>query len=195
MADDKKKRAVVDKWKKKKAFKLIAPKQFGNAEFGETVAVKPEQVIGRTVKINLGILTNQIRSKNTDAMLRVSKVEGSNAQTEFAGFNIKNSYLRRMFRRRTSKVELIENLISKDEKKLKIKFVAVTYGRQEISKVKQIRTFLKEHVHNLAKENSAEKFLELCLNSKEFFSEVLPKIKKIASINSTEVEKVKILYK
>lgn len=195
MAEEQKKRAVVDKWKKKKAFKLVAPKQFGNVEFGETVAVKPEQMIGRIVKVNLGTLTNQIRSKNTDAFLRIGKVEGSNAQTDFAGYQIKNSYLRRMFRRRTSKIEIVTTLTTKDKLPVRIKFVAVTFGKQEVSKTKIIRKELLQHVEKLAKENSVEKFLEISLNSKEFFAEILTKIKKIAPINATEIEKIRVIYK
>jgi len=195
MADDNKKRAVVDKWKKKKAFKLIAPKQFGNQEFGETVSMKPEQMIGRTVKINLSILTNQIRNKNTEAILRVSKVEGSNAQTDFAGFVLKQAFLRRMFRRRTSKIEIVETVITKDARKIRMKYVIVTFGKQEVSKTKLIRKEFSDNVKKLASENSTEKFLELSLNTKELFADSLQKMKKIAPISATEVEKIKVLYK
>jgi small subunit ribosomal protein S3Ae len=195
MADDNKKRAVVDKWKKKKAFKLIAPKQFGNQEFGETVAVKPEQMVGRTVKINLSILTNQIRNKNTEAILRISKVEGSNAQTDFAGFVLKAAFLRRLFRRRTSKIEVIETLTTKDKHKVRIKYVIVTFGKQEALKTKVIRKEFSEEVKKLAAESSTEKFLELSLNTKEFFAESLQKMRKIAPISATEIEKIKVLYK
>jgi len=195
MANDKRKRAVVDKWKKKKQFKLISPKLFGTSEFGETIATKPEQLIGRMIKLNLGILTNQIRNKNAEAFLRISKVEGSNAYTDFVGFQIKNSYLRRLFKRKTSKVELIENWTTKDKLKIKIKFVAVTYGKQEVSKVKAIRKELYGFMENFVKENSIDKILELCLDSKRLFSPLLPKLKKISRISATEVEKVKVNYK
>ncbi len=195
MAEEQKKRAFVDKWKKKKQFKLVGPKFFGNTEFGETVSVKPEQLVGRLVKINMSILTNQIRNKNTDALLRISKVEGSNAQTDFAGFTIKASSLRRMFRRRTSKIEIIDTLELKDKQKVKIKYVAVTFGKQEVSKTKVIRKELGAYLQKVASENSLEKFLELCMNAKELFSEIYPKIKKIAPISLTEIEKVKVIYK
>jgi ribosomal protein S3AE len=195
MADDNKKRAVVDKWKKKRQFKLLAPKYFGNSEFGETVSVKPEQLVGRLVKLNMSILTNQVKSRNTDAILRISKVEGSNAQTDFAGYIIKTSSLRRMFRRRTSKIEIVDTLESKDKQKIKIKFVAVTFGKQEVSKTKLIRKELETFMRKTASENSTEKFLELCMNTKDLFAEVLTKIKKISPISLIEIERVKAIYK
>ena len=195
MAEEQKKRAVVDKWKKKKQYKLISPKQFGNVEFGETVAVKPEQLIGRTIKINLGILTNQMRNKNTEAKLRITRAEGSNAQTDFAGFKVKSGYLRRLFRRRTSKIEVITTLETKDKRQVKIKFVCVTFGKQEVSKTKTIRKELVSFVEKLAKENTLEKVLELALDSKQFFADLFPKIKKVTPINTIEIEKIMVVYK
>jgi ribosomal protein S3AE len=195
MVEDNKKRAVVDKWKKKRQFKLVAPKYFGNTEFGETVGAKPELLIGRLVKINMSILTNQVKSRNTDALLRIAKVEGSNAQTDFAGYTLKTSSLRRMFRRRTSKIEIVDTIESKDEQKIKIKFVAVTFGKQEVSKTKLIRKELENYIKKIALENSTEKFLELCMNTKELFAEILTKVKKIAPTSLIEIEKVKVIYK
>lgn len=186
------KRAVVDKWKKKRQFKLIAPKFLSSIEFGETVAIKPEQIIGRTTKINYGTLTNQVKKRNIDLMLKASRVEGSNVQTDLSGFEVKKSFLRRLFRRRTSKIEIILKLKTKDEKKLKIKYVIVTRGKQELSKRKIIRKDAVDYVTNMALEMNLEKFLEKALDN-GFFSELLPKIKKITPISATEIEFTKVL--
>lgn len=190
MADNRK--AVVDKWKKKKQYKLFAPKIFGNMEFGNTVAIKPEQIIGRVIKTNLGSLTNQVKKKNVDVSLKITKIEGSNAQTELVGFEVKSSYLRRLFRRRTSKIESVLKIQSKDEKKMSVKCVVITFGKQELSKRKTIKKELVDYVTKTAKENSAEKFLEKIME-KTYFEELIPKIKKIAPISATEMEKVRVL--
>ena len=195
MVEEHKKRAVIDKWKKKKQYRLICPKQFGNVEFGETVATKPEQLIGRTVKINLGVLTNQISQKHIEAKLRIVKVEGSNAQTEFAGFRVKTEYLRRLFRRRTSKVEVISTFETKDKQKVKIDAVCVTYGKQEVSKTKVIRKELFGFLEKSAKENSLEKLFELVLDHKKFFADLITKVKKITPINTIEVSKMVVVNK
>ena len=46
----KKRKKTVDKWKKKKWFKIIAPKQFNEVVLGETPAEKETQVINRVVE-------------------------------------------------------------------------------------------------------------------------------------------------
>ncbi len=186
------KRAVVDKWKKKRIFKLIAPKFLSSVEFGETVAIKPEQIVNRITKVNFGTLTNQVKKRNVDLMLKATRVEGSNIQTELSGFEVKKSYLRRLFRRRTSKIEVVLKIKTKDEKKLKIKYVIVTRGKQELSKKKIIRKESVDYVTNMALEMNLDKFMERALDN-NFFSDLMPMIKKMTPISATEVEFTKVL--
>ena len=81
-------------------------------------------------------------------MLKATRVEGSNVQTDLVGFEVKN-LLRRLFRRRTSKIQIILRLNTKDEKKFKIKYVIVTRGKQELSKRKIIRKEAIDYVTNM----------------------------------------------
>ncbi len=192
MAEEIKRKAVVDKWKKKKNYFLVAPKMFGSGQFGETVAAKPELVMGRCVVVNMGSLTNQMRNKGTDLMLRVEKVEGSNAYTELVGFEGKKGYLRRMFRRKSSKIEPIQFLTTKDGKKIKIKTVVVTVGKRDVSKRKAIRKELEEFVKKTVAENNCDKLVELLLD-KSLFDPLFKVIRKIVPVQKAEVEFVKVV--
>lgn len=192
MAEEIKRKAVVDKWKKKKGYILFAPKMFGSGQFGETVAAKPELVIGRCVVVNMGSLTNQIKNKGTDLVLRVEKVEGSNAHTELVGFESKKGYLRRLFRRKSSKIEPIQFLATKDGKKIKIKTVIVTVGKRDVSKRKAIRRELEEFVKKTVSESTCEKLVELLLD-KSLFNLLLQKVRKIVPVQKAEVEYFKVV--
>jgi len=50
-AKPKKKSKTTDKWKKKAWYTIIAPEEFERRELGETIAEKPETLIGRLITV------------------------------------------------------------------------------------------------------------------------------------------------
>lgn len=192
MAKARQKRAVVDKWKKKKKFSIIGPKAVGNVELGETISEKPELVVGRTIKANMGQLTNQARKKNVDLTFKVREVQGSNANTELVGYEVKSSFLRRLFRRKSSKIETVQYLRTKDRRRVKIKAVVVTQRKVEIKKQKDIRKMVMTNINSLTRRNSFESFMVHILE-KDVFYHIVKDMKKIAPIKRTEIQLVKLL--
>lgn len=188
----KQKSAVVDKWKKKKKYVINGSKHVGSIELGETVAEKPEQVMGRTVTVNLGTVTNQARRKNVDVTFRVKDVQGTNANTELSGFELKASYLRRLFRRRSSKIEAVQYIMTKDKRKLKVKTVIVTARKVQREKRKDVRRMVEELVARLANENTLESFFSIILE-KDIFAEINSEMKKVVAVKKSEIEQIKVV--
>ena len=186
------KRAVVDKWKKKKTFKILGSKEVGNVELGETIADKPELLVGRNISVNMGLALNQARKKNIDLTFKIKDVQGSNATTELVGYETKKSYLRRLFRRRTSKIESVQYLTSKDKRRFKIVSVIVTFRKIEREKQKDIRKLLETFIAKTAKANNFDAIMGLILQ-KDILYEIMPEVKKIAAIKRTEIETIKCL--
>lgn len=186
------KSAVVDKWKKKKKYIINASKHVGSIELGETVAEKPEQVIGRTIKVNLGTITNQARKKNVDVTFKVKDVQGTNANTELSGFELKSSYLRRLFRRRSSKIEAVQYVVTKDKRKIKVKTVIVTARKVQREKRKDVRRMIEDLISKLANENSLENFFGIILE-KDIFAQVHNEMKKIVAVKKSEIEEIKVV--
>jgi len=192
MANVKPKRAVVDKWKKKKRYILMGPKEVGNIELGETIADKPETLINRRIKVNMGVVLNQAKKKNVDITFRIKDVQGSNAVTELIGYETKQSYLRRLFRRRCSKIGSVLYLTTKDNKKIKFNSVVVTLRKIEHEKRRDIRKIVEDFIVKTVKANNFDALIGTILQ-KELLMDVLPEIKKIAGIKKTEIGQVKQL--
>ncbi len=192
MANAKPKRAVVDKWKKKKKFVIMGSKEVGNIELGETISEKPETVVNRRIKVNMGLALNQAKKKNIDLTFKIKNVQGSNALTEISGYEVKKSYLRRLFRRRSSKIESVQYLKTKDNKKIKIVSVIVTFRKVEREKTKDIRKILETFTAKLVSANNFDAIMSMILQ-KDILYDILPDLKKIASIKKAELELVKLL--
>ncbi len=137
---------TVDKFKKKKWLKLIAPKTFDLKEIGETPAEKTKNAVGRTVKVSIDEVTGQRKQRHITGKFRVKEVKELNAFTEITGFEINHSYLRRMIRRRMSKIQAIATATTKDGKRLRITAVAASSKKLEKRKERGIRKIINESI-------------------------------------------------
>ncbi|MFH0905757.1 MAG: hypothetical protein V1824_00285 [archaeon] len=121
-----KKKGNVDNWKKKRWFSILADSTFDEKEIGSTIAIEGKSLVGRTIKIALKDLTNNIKDSYFEIAFKIDKVIGSKAETIIQQFEAKQSMVRRLTRRSKSKVEIIFYATTKDKKKLKLKVVFIT---------------------------------------------------------------------
>ena len=59
------------KWKRKKWHAILAPTPFGEQQIAETLALDPEELVGRTVEINLMHLTKNMKRQNFNMKFKV----------------------------------------------------------------------------------------------------------------------------
>ena len=187
-----KRRAVVDKWKKKKFFTIQAPKLLNNIDIAETIADDESKLFNRTIVVNLGGLLNKASKKNVELKLKVLEVQGSNAKTGISEIYLKRTFLRRMFRRRTSKIQSIQYLYTKDKKKIKIKSIVVSIGKIELQKKKDIRQLMENFVIRFISTNTLDTIFKKIIEE-NIFEEVFSKIKKISKIRPPVIEMLKVL--
>ena len=94
MARKQRKASTSDTWKKKKWFKIIAPKVLNQKEIGETLALEGENLIGRKIMPSLRDTTGNIRQGHVKIALQISDVKGDHANTKLIGHEIQRDYLR-----------------------------------------------------------------------------------------------------
>ncbi|MCD6434145.1 MAG: hypothetical protein J7L14_00870 [Candidatus Diapherotrites archaeon] len=192
MAKKKTQAKTVSKWKRKQFFEIVAPREFDSKIIGETLANKPEQVIGRTVKVDLNELTKERRATHIILIFKITKVVGNKANTIFIGHELNPSYLGRIIRRRRTKIEVIEFPQTKDRKKVKITLVCVTQGKVSNRVAKAIRKTAKDIIENSARKR------EFCHFAQEIIfgilsAKIFKAVKKIAPIYRVEVAKSKLI--
>ena len=107
-------RKVKDRWKSKNWYNVLAPPSFDNVTIADTLADNPENLINRVTGVSLQDLTNDFRKSHITLFFRINKVKESNAYTEFIGHTLTSDYLRRMIRRRRSKIDGVYDVTTRD---------------------------------------------------------------------------------
>jgi small subunit ribosomal protein S3Ae len=182
------KRTTLDKWKRKKWFKIIAPAEFNKAELGETIVEKPKNLLNRTIRANLGDLSGQKIKRHITITFKVNKVEGSQAFTEIIGHEINPSFLLRMTRRRISKMEVVQTIETSEAKKLRIKTVVLSVRKLAAKQETAIRNRLREEIEkNCSKKNYEQLMQELVFGA--LTAKLFKHMKEIAPIKRLEIVK------
>ncbi len=126
-------RTVKDKWRSKRWFKVRAPGLFQHVDLGETVATEPEQVVGRTLETTLPELSGvgDTGKAHVKLRFRIERISGDGvAEARFIGHDLTSDYVRRLARRKRSKIDTALTVTTKDGVRIVLKPVAV--GEQRL---------------------------------------------------------------
>jgi len=173
-------------------YPIRAPDYLGNGIVGETPVTKFGSPIDRVMKIPLNLITGNIRHIFIDVFLRIVDVKDGEAKTVYWGHELTRDRVERMVRKRTSRVDVITDVKTKDGVLLRIKPLIITDGRADYSVQKEIR----KRTEALLNENIPKMKLEEFL--KDVFEGTLQKVinakvKEVHPIRHVEIRKVEVL--
>ncbi|MFA6214139.1 MAG: hypothetical protein WC717_02570 [Candidatus Micrarchaeia archaeon] len=124
----KSKAKVVDKWKMKSWYTLVAPEMFDSKEMGSVVSSDEANLINRKVKIGLGDMLDSFSQSTayTSMYFRIKEVKGNSAHTAFIGHELVPGYVRTLARRRRSVMNQVDDVVTKDGVGVRIKMICVS---------------------------------------------------------------------
>jgi small subunit ribosomal protein S3Ae len=184
--------AAKDKWKMKEWYIVYAPDFFGSKEIGLTPADDPEKVVGRVIETTLKDLTGDFTKGHVKLYFQVYDVKGQNAYTKFKGHTLARSYIRSLVRRRTTRVDGIFNITTKDGYKLRVMGMVIAYRRIQTSQERAIRKIIQDIIYKKAEELNFADFVLQSVNG-QIASEIAKEARKIYPIKRAEVRKIKVL--
>lgn len=143
-----KKGKVVDKWKAKTWFQVLAPAIFENKEIAEIVANEDKSLVGRIVKVSLmdAAGTGSQNAMFTLLKFRVTDVKGHNANTKLIGYEIMPTYLKTLVRRNKSLIHASVPVKTKEDQTVYVKVIAVTGSKVSQNTKKNLRNSLVDEV-------------------------------------------------
>ena len=171
---------------------VVAPPFFGNVELGSLPAEEPEQLIGRVVEATLYDITSDFSHQYLKMFFQINELDGKTAHTLFKGHEYSRDYLRSLVRRRTTKVDGLFNLITKDGYKLRIAVSALTLSRIKTSQEKLIRDMMAKTVNEKAAVLTLDQFVQEMVLGK-IASDVYNKAKKVAPLRHVGIRKSKLV--
>jgi small subunit ribosomal protein S3Ae len=126
---------VVDSWKAKKWYVVIAPNFLNNMEAAEVPAESEETLVNRIIELPLKDITRDLSHMYTTVRLRVSEVVGRKAYAKYIGHSVAKEYMRTLARRKRDLVDIVMPVVSKDGVEFRIKVLVVSAnpisGRQK----------------------------------------------------------------
>jgi len=152
---------------KKKWFDILSPKEFGESSVGETTAHSPDELVGRTVSVNLMNLTGNIKKQNINVKLRITGVkENKHAVTELVEYELMPAYIKRLVRRGRDKLDDSFVVKTSDEKFIRVKPLIITASSTTRTKLTRIRKLTRYFTAKNASEKDCSSFLSEIISGK-----------------------------
>jgi small subunit ribosomal protein S3Ae len=154
------------KTKKKSWYAVHAPKLFGLKQIGESYLTSPDKAVGRLMKINLRNLTDSFRDQNINLTLKINNFKGQNLETEIIGYQIVPTFIKRLVRKRTSRLDDLFIVKTKDGKNVLLKTLIIAFNRNNRSTGTVLRNNLKELITKEAASMNYDVFANAIITSK-----------------------------
>ena len=170
---------------------VIAPSFFGNIELGSIPAQEEQMLIGRVVEATLYDITGDFSHHYLKMFFQIHHIEGKSARTLFKGHEYSRDFLRSLVRRRTTKVDGLFNLNTKDGFKLRISVSALTLSRIKTSQEKIIRDMMEKIIKDKAAALTLDQFVQEMVLGK-IASDIYNQAKLVAPLRHVGIRKSKL---
>ena len=175
--------------KAKQEYYIVAPEYFNSVNIGVTLAKDPKDLLGRTTVLNL---TGKLTLQGTRIKFYVTDVKGDKANTTVSEQEVAPSVIKRLTRRRRSKIEVVEDVSTKDSQVVRVKTDVFTAKRATTTQRTAIRNALSLEVKNVAKEKQYSDFIQEVAYGK-LSTQLLGSCRKVAPVKRIEVRKTELL--
>jgi len=186
-------RRVRDRWRSKVWYTIIAPDTFSSKELGMTPSNEPEKVIGRIAEATLYDLTGDFKKMHVKLYFKINRIQGTNAYTRFIGHDMTNDYIRRMVRRRRSRIDAIFPVQTADGYRMRVKVIAVPDKRLKTSIKSELRKKIVEYLTAKAMEMTFSEYVKYLL-SDDVRRDLSKVMKPIYPVRRIEVRKSEVLH-
>lgn len=177
---------------KKRWFSLVSTPEFNSTHLGESRAYSPQDLIGKTVVLNLMTLTNDPRKQSFNVTFVVHKIEGDQGVAQLVSYDMGRAYVRRVVRKGTTRVDDVFMVLTKDKTHLLVKPLLITKYKAD----HRITTLLRRKMRDLV----ASRFASLSLA--EAFSSVIgnnlqmdikKSLKKVYPLTTSEIRVLEVV--
>jgi small subunit ribosomal protein S3Ae len=173
---------------------VMGPPYFGNVELGGVPADDPQKLIGRVVDSTLYDITNDFAHQYLKMRFQITEIDGKTAKTMFKGHEYSRDYLRSLVRRRTTKVDGLFSVATKDGHTLRLAVSAFTLSRIKTSQEKALRSIMDKIVKEKAQALTMDQFAQEIVLGK-IASDIYNEAKKIAPLRHVGIRSSKVVTK
>jgi len=185
-------RKVKDKWKAKAWYSILAPDMFNRQVVGETPAEDLARLQDRVAEVTVQDLTGDFAKMHIKLMFRVTDIRGSEAHTQFVGHDLTPDYIRRLTRRKRSRIDQVIDVSTRDGWRLRVKPLAITDRRIQAAKQGLLRNLMVGVVKDAASKNSIGDFVRQMISG-DLAKAIATACKPIQPIQRVEIRKSEVV--
>lgn len=182
---------VKDKWKAKVWYNIRAPPMYNGAVIAETLADEGDKLMGRVAEATLQDLTGDFSKMHVKMLFKVQAVRGNECATKFAGHELTSDYIRRLTRRKHSKIDAVVDVVTKDGFRMRVKPMAVTDRRAQSSQEQEIRRLAIEKIQGAASEMDHAQFIKIVVSG-DLGQTIYNEARKIYPLKRVEIRKSEV---
>jgi small subunit ribosomal protein S3Ae len=171
---------------------VMAPPYFGNVELGGVPADEPQKLVGRVINSTLYDITNDFAHQYLKMSFQITEIDGKTAKTMFKGHEYSRDYLRSLVRRRTTKVDGLFKVMTKDGYTLRVAVSAFTLSRIKTSQEKTLRAMMDKIIREKASALTMDQLAQEIVLGK-IASDIYNDAKKIAPLRHVGVRSSKVV--
>ncbi len=190
MATPVKKAKVMDKWKSKQWYAVLAPQVFDGREIAEIASSDEENLKNRILSLTLAEVTGQPSQSSvfTTLKFRIEDVKGKNAHTRLIGHEISPSYIRTLSRRNRSIINVVHDVRTRDDNSVRVKILAITGSEVSQNTKKNLFHAIMEELEKVGNEHSTDQLMQEVVFGK-LASKIFNRLKQITMMRRVEVRK------
>jgi len=185
-------RKIKDKWKAKAWYNVLAPEMFNRQSLGETPADVPDKLMGRITEVTVQDLTGDFAKMHIKLQFRVHHIAGKDALTQFVGHDLTSDYVRRLTRRKRTRIDAVFDVTTKDHWKLRVKPMAIADRRIQSSKQRVIRETMERVSREVAAASTVGEFVKAIVDG-ELAKAVAVACKPVQPMSRVEVRRSAVL--
>jgi ribosomal protein S3AE len=152
--------------KKKKWYSIVAPAMLGEKVLGESYLVDTETVEGRKLNMNLMQVTGDIKAQNSSVQFEVTGAKDSRIQTKLIGYEFLSAAVKRLIRRRMTRIDDSIVCVTKDGIKVRVKPLVMTRSKVSRSVEHSLRAHLRYEVISQVKNYACEELFSSVIKNK-----------------------------
>ena len=185
-------KAKKDKWRAKQWYKIYAPETFHKVQIGETMSSNPLELKKRITEVTLNELTGELSKTHIKIKFKINEINGNEAYTIFIGHELTSDYIRRLTRRRRSKMDGVFDVVTNDGHKIRIKPMAIAEKRIQNSQQRAIREKMGKIIESYSKTKTLFELLQDMVNG-NLSTSIFRECKLIYPVKRIEIRKSEIL--
>ena len=185
-------KTVAAKKRIKAWYPIYAPAFLNEVFMGESHVYAKNELEGKTLKLSLFAVTNDMKKQNMDASFKIVSVVEGKAQTRITGIYLTQSYIKRLVRRGRNKIDDSFLVKTKDRKLLRVKPLMVTNNKANKSITSRIRVTARAIIAKIASMSDHEQFFNDIISIK-LQKELREKLSKIYPLRFLEIRQAVVL--